>query len=270
MWSRDELKSRAKGALSKSYWPAFFVCLLSGVIAGGINFSYHFDKLPDRWNSFHFSLPDTNFRIPHIDPRYFIPVLFIFGFLGIVAVVIGLGFGFFVAAPVKVGKNKYFLDNRSGKSELATLFYSFRKGQYLNIVASMAWRTLFTFLWTLLFIIPGIVKAYAYSMVPYILADNPNIGYDRALKLSMDMTRGYKSKIFVLQLSFIGWYLLGMICLFVGVLFVNPYYEASLAEAYAEIRENAFSQGICRPQELNLNDHPPFDGQDTDKGENRH
>ena len=260
MWSRDELKSRAKGALSKSYWPSFFVCLLSGIIAGGISLSYRFDRFPDRWNNLHIN-PHTNFRFPHFDPGYFIPVLFILGFLGIIAAVIGLGYGFFVAEPIKVGKNRYFLDNRSGKSDFADIFFSFRKGQYLSIVASMAWRALFTFLWTLLFIIPGIIKAYSYSMVPYILADNPNIGYDRALKLSMEMTRGYKAKIFVLQLSFIGWYLLGAICLFVGVLFVKPYYEATLAEAYVTIRENAFNQGICLSQELNINYNPPSDSQ---------
>ncbi len=122
----------------------------------------------------------------------------------------------------------------------------------MNIVKEMAWRHLFTFLWMLLFIIPGTVKAYAYSMTPYILADNPNVEYGRALKLSIEMTNGHKADIFVLQLSFTGWYLLGIICCGIGVLFVNPYYEAAMAEMYDKLRKNAVAKGFCKPNELNL------------------
>lgn len=67
----------------------------------------------------------------------------------------------------------------------------------------MAWMYLFTALWSLLLIVPRIIKAISYIMMPFILADNPQIGYDRALKLSMAMTKGHKGAIFVLALSFI-------------------------------------------------------------------
>jgi len=105
----------------------------------------------------------------------------------------------------------------------------------------MLWRLFLNFLWFLLLIIPGIVALYAYRMVPYILADNPNIGYKRAVQLSVEMTRGHKFHIFGMDLSFIGWLLLGLIAFGVGVLFVLPYINATNAELYAVLKQNAIS-----------------------------
>jgi len=90
-------------------------------------------------------------------------------------------------------------------------------------------------------------------MVPYILADNPNIGYKRALELSNKMTAGQKFDMFVLDLSFIGWYLLGILVLFVGVLFVMPYENATKGELYLALRQNALDNGVCSYEELMLN-----------------
>jgi uncharacterized membrane protein len=68
------------------------------------------------------------------------------------------------------------------------LGYGFHNGYYFNIVKTMLWKSALNFLWFLLLIIPGIVKSYAYRMVPYILSDNPNIEYSRAIELSVKMT----------------------------------------------------------------------------------
>lgn len=108
------------------------------------------------------------------------------------------------------------------------------------------------FLWYLLLIIPGIVKSYAYRMVPYILADNPNIGSKEAIKLSNEMTNGHKFNMFVLDISFIGWYLLGILALIVGVLFVLPYVNATEAELYLALRKDALEKGFCSNQDLLL------------------
>jgi uncharacterized membrane protein len=93
-------------------------------------------------------------------------------------------------------------------------------------------------------------------MVPYILADNPNIGYRRAVELSKEMTRGHKFRIFVLDLSFIGWILLGIVVLFVGVLFVMPYIYATKAELYLALRRQALKNGLTSEEELRLNRTP--------------
>ena len=87
-------------------------------------------------------------------------------------------------------------------------------------------------------------------MVPYILADNPNIGYNRAIELSNNMTKGQKFDMFILDLSFIGWYLLGSLLFFVGIFFVLPYENATKAELYLVLRQNALDNNYSSPEEL--------------------
>ncbi|MBR5872834.1 MAG: DUF975 family protein, partial [Oscillospiraceae bacterium] len=161
----------------------------------------------------------------------------------IVGLVLTFGWSAFVAGPVIVGKNRYFMEHRGFGSRFERIFWAFRNGRYLNVVKIMFWREIKIFLWSLLFIIPGIIKAYEYSMVPYILSENPNISCDRAFELSKQMTKGEKWKIFVLDLSFIGWRILGVLLCCVGGIFVEPYYEATFAELYQVMREKA--HGLC-------------------------
>jgi uncharacterized membrane protein len=102
----------------------------------------------------------------------------------------------------------------------------------------------------IIFSIPVIIKRYSYRMTPWILADNPAIGHKRALTLSMQLTRGHKMAIFVLDLSFIGWFILGMLLCGIGVLFVMPYYQAVQAELYARIRQSGVENSLCTMEEL--------------------
>ena len=91
---------------------------------------------------------------------------------------------------------------------------------------------------------------YAYRMVPWILGDNPTIGRKRALRLSIDMTKGHKWSMFVLDLSFIGWFLLGFLACCVGVVFVLPYYNAAQAELFARLRALAVEKNISTMEEF--------------------
>ena len=88
----------------------------------------------------------------------------------------------------------------------------------------------------LLFVIPGIVKSFEYTCVPYILAEHPEMDYREVLALSKQMTDGYKVEIWILGLSFIGWNLLGTLLLGIGTLFVIPYIELTNGEMYAFLR----------------------------------
>lgn len=122
---------------------------------------------------------------------------------------------------------------------------------YARNLGGILWMELFIFLWSLLLFIPGIIKAIAYSMTPYILADTRNVSATDALKLSMRMTNGHKGKIFVLGLSFIGWLLLS--ALTGGILYifyVGPYMNTAFAGMYEEIKNNALRTGVVRPEEL--------------------
>ena len=95
---------------------------------------------------------------------------------------------------------------------------------------------LYTFLWSLLFIIPGIVKSYSYSMSLYILADNKGKSARECIKESMAMTDGHKMELFVLDLSFIGWELLGALTCGIAYIWIQPYYTATKANAYETLR----------------------------------
>ena len=87
--------------------------------------------------------------------------------------------------------------------------------------------------------------------MPYILAENPNLPWRRALQLSLSMTDGYKWRIFVFQLSYLGWYLLDIFTLgILGIFYVSPYYYAAQTEVYLHLRECALAEGIATPEDL--------------------
>lgn len=105
--------------------------------------------------------------------------------------------------------------------------------------------TVYTFLWTLLFVIPGIIKSLAYYMTPFILKDNPDLQYNDAIDLSIKMMRGHKWDLFCLQLSFIGWGLLCILTLGIGFLWLIPYMYTSMASFYEDVKaEYAEKQAV--------------------------
>ena len=124
--------------------------------------------------------------------------------------------------------------SRNGSSGIENLFDGFRKGLGNNIVAGILVQ-LFTFLWALLFIIPGIVKSYSYAMTYMILADNPDMAPTEAIKASQAMMKGNKWRLFCLDLSFIGWVFLSALTLGIGLFWLIPYQEAAYAAFYRDI-----------------------------------
>ena len=96
--------------------------------------------------------------------------------------------------------------------------------------------SLYTFLWSLLFVIPGIIKSFAYSMSLYILAENPGKSARECIKESVDMTNGHKGELFVLSLSFIGWELLGCITFGIAYIWVVPYVYATYVNVYHSLK----------------------------------
>lgn len=96
---------------------------------------------------------------------------------------------------------------------------------------------LFTFLWSLLFIIPGIVKTFAYAMTPFILEDNPELSAKAAIDRSVAMMKGHKFDLFYLCLSFIGWALLAILTLGIGLLWLMPYMQTSIVSFYEDVKE---------------------------------
>ena len=95
-------------------------------------------------------------------------------------------------------------------------------------------RGLYTFLWTLLFLIPGIVKSYAYAMTPFLMAEDPNLSAKEAIKLSQEKMRGHKGELFWLGLTFFGWSILAALTGGIGYIFLNPYMNAAYAAFYRD------------------------------------
>ena len=136
--------------------------------------------------------------------------------------------------PIQVACYQFFKENAIEKT--SGLKFDFNN-KYKNIVLGMFLRGLFILLWSMLFLIPGIIKSYSYRMVPFILTDNPEITATEAITLSRQMMKGNKWRAFVLDLSFIGWYILSALTLgALSIFYVNPYVYATEAELYHTIK----------------------------------
>lgn len=158
-----------------------------------------------------------------------------------------------LAGPLAVGLNYFHVMNILGRDEEVLVSTPFRAAftNYPRKLGGSLWMELFVFLWSLLFIIPGIIKTFSYAMTPYILADCPNVKAKDALKLSMRIMKGHKWELFVFDLSFIGWYLLSILTVgILNVFFTDPYRYNSLATYYLEVREEALRTGAITMGQL--------------------
>ena len=127
---------------------------------------------------------------------------------------------------------------------VATLFDPYKdKDTCLRYFLVEFWKNLFVFLWSLLFIIPGCIKAYAYAMTEYIALENPNMDPREAMKKSEEMMYGHKWDLFVLDLTFIGWILLSMLTAGLLMLFVQPYIYTAHAHFYLSLKEDLTPYG---------------------------
>lgn len=153
-------------------------------------------------------------------------------FLGEIAV-------FVLSAALLYGVSRYLLKFvRGAQPVIGEIFGGFTSGaeKFGRAVLLQLLISIFTALWSLLFIIPGIIAGYRYSMAFYILADNDNISALDALNASKEMMRGHKWELFKLHLSFIGWILLCIITGGIGFIFLSPYMSTAQANFYEYLR----------------------------------
>lgn len=125
---------------------------------------------------------------------------------------------------------------RTGEVRLSDLFAAFGK-RFVNLFLLGLVKALYILLWSLLFIVPGIVHAYAYAFAEHITADNPEWEWKLCLKRSKQITNGYKAQLFALDLGFIGWYIVGLLCLGIGILWVIPYHVSARTCFYEALLE---------------------------------
>lgn len=142
-----------------------------------------------------------------------------------------------ISGPMAYGVASMFIkQTRTGEPmNIPDIFNGFRD-DFSNTFLIGLMTTLFTMLWSLLFVIPGIVKAYSYSMAMYIKNDNPDYDWRRCIDESQEMMSGHKADLFMLDLSFLGWMIVGTLCAGVGVFWVNAYMSAAHAQFYEDLR----------------------------------
>lgn len=255
------LKERAKNNIGKKRGETIVVALIIAFVTGTLS-------LPTGSSNFSF-----NYNIngePSIPNPSDLDTIFsgfdslfqgVFLLVIAVAAIIALAKTVFLS-PLTVGGLRYFLKLRKDENTgIGEVIGNFKDGNYLNIVLIMFLQNLFTALWSLLCVIPGIIKGIEYSMIPFILSVRPDIDRKEAFRLSRALTHGHKLDLFLLDLSFIGWELLSVFtCGILSIVYVNPYIFATDAEAFAYLRENAIKRGAVSPEELPIygGDSPDF------------
>lgn len=214
----SDLRYQARQTLAGKWGIAvlagFLAALLGGLVSGG-------------GAGLDLNLEEEELRhIPRVLLPYIMMLASIGGILGIVRFVVG--------GPVKLGYCRFLLKMHDGKEaevrDVFSRFDRFGDGFCLELLTS-----LYIMLWSLLFIIPGLVKAYAYAMAPFILEENPNMTPSEAIKASRELMDGHKFDLFCLHWSFFGWALLSVLTLGIGSLWLNPYMNAATAAFYRSI-----------------------------------
>lgn len=263
MWKRRELKSRAKKALRANYWRCVLAALLIACISGSgvsiiagslgaasggavaqtvtedVSSETTKDPVQDLIGVIRED-EDLNAAFEELNQLGVNPVYVLLSLVaGVIAVVfvISLLVKILLINPIDVGCHYFFSHNSKEKARVGDLAEGFECG-YGRVVKTMFLTNLFLCFWTLLFIIPGIIKSYSYRMVPYILADQPDLGGLAAIKRSRQMMKGNKWRSFVLDLSFILWYILSALTLgIVGFFYVKPYVASTNAELYHALKD---------------------------------
>ena len=138
--------------------------------------------------------------------------------------------------PIFYGYTVAFLDCiRTGeRCRVGQLFDGFR--EYGKVFGTILLMYVYVFLWTLLLIVPGIIKSYSYAMTFYVMRDNPEMKFNAAIERSMAMMKGHKFDLFYLQLTFIGWMLLSILTLGIGFLWLGPYVQTATAHFYEDVK----------------------------------
>lgn len=252
MFNRKVFKSRAKEVLKTTYWSTLGIIILYMLISGVASGIYSL-----RLQRLVINTGDTA------------QLLALSGVL-IVSNLLFIAISIFILEPISIGLYKFMIDSaRSNKTDIGALGYCFRSN-YKNIVAVLLMKNLVILAYVLVPIIiaatvviglflsgilsgdistlamvlsfvasaalvPAIIKSYDYLLVPYILADNADASWRDSLSKSKQMMRGNRWAAFVMQLSFIGWMLLGMLACSIGIIFVAPYVNAAEAQMYLEL-----------------------------------
>ncbi len=276
MWDRKELKARGKAAFQANYWRCVLVALLVVFVigSGGAACKEGADKGRESYSSgsaqtvqgtdaledaFNALPPDVREEIrsesiDQLPPEILsllqgsktqvppllsgIVLMAIIGAVAVAALIFAV-IDALLLNPLEVGCRRFFLVNGGAPATLNEVIFGY-ENRYWNVVKTILLRDIYIFLWSLLLVIPGIVKGYSYRLVPYVLADDPGVTPAQAIDISRSLMKGQKWRAFVLDLSFLGWnFLAALTAGLVGVFYAFPYECATDAELYRVLRDTS-------------------------------
>ena len=270
MWTRKSVKEKGKKAFFGNFWKSVLVAIILGITLGAASsgfssgsslsssvtsliktmtesqsgstngtITYTDDQGDSHDVTFDLDLSDpasvdqdeVNFVVSAV-----LAILAIGFVIYLVITVFALAFKYLLLTPFEYGCRKFFRKNLDEPAKLSNIVYVF-DSHYKNIVKTAFLTDLFIWLWSLLFIVPGIIKAYQYRLVPYIMSENPEMSFRDAQAESARLMNGNKWKTFVLDLSFIGWDILSIFTWgLLEIFFVAPYKASTHAALYESIK----------------------------------
>ena len=269
MWTRKSVKQKGKKAFFGNFWKCVLVAIILGIVLGAAGSASSsgggFSSIPaltgrytsdnqsgsttvtisdDDGNSTTIDMSDPgNLNPSSVDQqdvdmmiKAFIAVFFVVFIVSLIISAFALALKYLLLTPFEYGCRKFFRKNLDEPAKLSNIVYVF-DSNYKNIVKTAFLRDLFIYLWSLLFVIPGIIKSYQWRLVPYIMSENPAMNYKDALAESKKLMQGNKWKAFVLDLSFIGWDILSLLTWgLLDIFFVGPYKASTDAALYETLK----------------------------------
>ena len=270
MWTRKSVKEKGKKAFFGNFWKSVLVSIILGITLGAASSGFssgsslsssvtsliktmtesqsgstngtitYTDDQGDSHNvTFDLDLSDPT-SVDQDEVKFVVSTVLAILAIGfviyLVITVFALAFKYLLLTPFEYGCRKFFRKNLDEPAKLSNIVYVF-DSHYKNIVKTAFLTDLFIWLWSLLFIVPGIIKAYSYRLVPYIMSENPDINFRDAQAESARLMKGNKWKSFVLDLSFIGWDILSLLTWgTLEIFFVGPYKASADAALYESIK----------------------------------
>lgn len=253
-----EIKKQSRHVLKKNYYHIIAVVFFIAFITGSFNIftKNHFRLTPVISSNINFdSYRPTRGVVANIINNATNSGSFIFGLVNslnellfhnhiwqsiiiLIGTILSFIYWFYLRNAFIVGEKRFFLENKNhSKTKFLRILLPFKTKKNLKVSITMFYKIVLEYLWYFT-IVGGFIKHYEYYLVPYILAENPEIPHKDALNLSKNLMKGFKWQVFKFDLSFLGWHLLDILTFhFLGILFVTPYKECAKTEIYFKLRE---------------------------------
>ena len=229
MWTRKELKAKAKVEYKKNPWMSVLASLVLLTLSGALNTYFVKGANNAAIDQGYDSLANA---LIEGSAQFVIAVLTVMA----AALLVGVALRIFVLNPLNASCTNFYVENsKQEKADTKAIFKGVEKGTWFRLAVAIFMKKLICGLWGLLLFVPGVVKGYQYRFVEFLIIENPDMKWNEAMKISKSMTDGQKANIFVLDLSFILWYVLAG----VPVLgwFVLPYILQTDAELYLALKK---------------------------------